>query len=208
MAKPYPQIMETTRPSLLLRIRDASDDASWEVFHRIYRPLILRFARGRGVNAEDSEDICQQVLAVVHKEISDFDYDRKVGSFKAWLRQLVMNRVGSLFKHREVRRKGTERLEKREEERAPGFPSPEESFEKIWLEEHLWHVMSELACEVEDQTLKIFRSLVFEQQPIVALAQQYSVTEQNIYSIKWRLSRRIAARLKDLTGEEGPQLDS
>jgi RNA polymerase sigma-70 factor (ECF subfamily) len=195
--------LETTRPSLLLRIRDASDDASWQVFHRIYRPVILRFARGRGVGLEDAEDICQQVLAVVHTEISEFQYDRKLGGFKAWLRQLVLNRVNTLFRHRDVRSRGAEALLEQEASKGNGFPSPEESFEKIWLEEHLWHVWSELALDVESRTLKIFHALVFEHQSVLAIAEQFAVTEQNIYAIKWRLSRRIAARLTDLTGEEG-----
>lgn len=198
--------METTRPSLLLRIRDSSDAASWETFHIIYRPLIIRFVRGRGVGPEDAEDICQQVLTAVHAEIQDFDYDQRLGGFKAWLRRLAMNRVGSLFRHREVRRRGADRLEQREAERPHQEPSPEESFERIWMEEHLWHIMGELAAEVEQRTLDIFRGLVFEQQPVALLAERFEVTEQNIHTIKWRLTRRIAERMKDLTGEEGPLL--
>lgn len=195
--------METTRPSLLLRIRDASDEASWEVFHAIYRPLLIRFARARGVGMDDAEDISQQVLAVVHSEIQGFDYDSRLGGFKAWLRKLVMFRVGSLFRHREVRRKGAAVLEEREAKRESSFDSPEESFEKIWLEEHLWHVMKELDAEVEKQTMAIFRGLVFEQQPTAHLADRFQVSEQSIYTIKWRMTRRIGERMKQLTGEEG-----
>jgi RNA polymerase sigma-70 factor (ECF subfamily) len=193
--------METTRPSLLLRIRDSSDDAAWRVFHRIYRPLLIRFARGRGIAPEDAEDICQQVLAVVHEEIRDFDYDHRLGGFKAWLRQLVIYRVGSLFRRREVRRKGAQVLEDREARRSDGFPSPEESFERIWLEEHLWHVLHEVAAEVEPRTMAIYKDLVFAQKPVAELVETYAVTEQNIYTIKWRLTRRIGARLRELTGE-------
>jgi len=195
--------MDTTRPSLLLRIRDASDEASWETFHAIYRPLLIRFARSRGVGLEDAEDICQQVLSVVHAEIQGFDYDRRLGGFQAWLRTLVMHRVGSLFRHREVRRKGAQVLEDREQERSKGFPSPEESFERIWLEEHLWHVLRELAQEVEEQTMAIFRELVFEQKEVAALATEHEVSTQNIYTIKWRMTKRIGRRMAELTGEEG-----
>lgn len=194
--------METTRPSLLLRIRDSSDDESWGVFHRIYRPLILRFARGRGLGVEDAEDISQQVLAVVHAEIQDFEYDQKLGGFKAWLLQLVMFRIRNLQRHQEVRRKGAAVLEDRQAQHPSDYPSPEDSFERIWMEEHLWHVINEISAEVESQTMEIYRSLVFDQKPVAELAAAYDVTEQNIYTIKWRLTRRIGVRLKDLTGEE------
>lgn len=199
--------METTRPSLLLRIRDAKDDASWATFHAIYRPLILRFARGRGVDTDDAEDICQQVLAVVHAEIRTFEYDRNLGSFKAWLRQLVMHRVGSLFRHREVRRRGEPLLKRREAELHSPEPTPEQSFESIWMEEHLWHVLGELAQEVETRTIQVYHAFVLDQRPIEEVAAEYEVSVQNVHTIKWRLTRRIAARMKDLTGETGPMLE-
>lgn len=200
--------METTRPSLLLRIRDAQDEDSWSTFHAIYRPLLLRFAHARGVGREDAEDITQQVLAVVHAEIAAFEYDQRLGTFKAWLQRLVMHRVGHLFRHRDVRQRGASRLEWRESERVGKEPTPEESFERIWMEEHLWHVLKEMAGEVEPKTMDVFRAVVFEQQPVAEVAARFSVTVENVHTIKWRLTRRVAARMKDLTGEEGPQTDA
>jgi len=37
-----------TRPSLLLRLRDAGDRQAWAEFLKIYQPLILRLTRLRG----------------------------------------------------------------------------------------------------------------------------------------------------------------
>ena len=36
--------MDTTRPSLLLRIRDRGDAGAWRTFDAIYRPMLYRFA--------------------------------------------------------------------------------------------------------------------------------------------------------------------
>jgi RNA polymerase sigma-70 factor (ECF subfamily) len=46
--------VDTTRPSLLLRIRDLSDKAAWRAFDEIYRPMVFRFALASGLSHADS----------------------------------------------------------------------------------------------------------------------------------------------------------
>ena len=45
-----------TRASLLLRLRDAQDNAAWSQFVSIYTPLIFAFCRGRGLSETDGSD--------------------------------------------------------------------------------------------------------------------------------------------------------
>ena len=59
-----------TRPSLLVRVRDPADRAAWQEFVEIYRPVILRIARQKGMQAADAEDVAAEVvLAAVAKAI-------------------------------------------------------------------------------------------------------------------------------------------
>ena len=44
----------TTRPSLLLRMRDARDHEAWHTFVELYAPLVYRFARKRGLQDADA----------------------------------------------------------------------------------------------------------------------------------------------------------
>ena len=46
----------TTRPSLLVRIRDARDAEAWREFVRLYSPLVYRFARRKGLQDADAAD--------------------------------------------------------------------------------------------------------------------------------------------------------
>jgi hypothetical protein len=64
-----------TRPSLLLRIRDADDRDAWEEFTDLYRPVICRVARLKGLLEADAEDLAQQVLLSVAGAIEGWKPD-------------------------------------------------------------------------------------------------------------------------------------
>lgn len=51
-----------TRPSLLVRIRDISDQVAWQEFVEIYAPLIHAYSLRRGLQDADAADVSQQVL--------------------------------------------------------------------------------------------------------------------------------------------------
>ena len=52
--------MNTTRTTLLSRLKTRSDAAAWSEFHRIYAPLLYRYARGRGLSRADAEEVRDQ----------------------------------------------------------------------------------------------------------------------------------------------------
>lgn len=79
-----PQI-DTTRVTLLARLRDAGDAGAWSQFHQIYGPVIYRYARRRGLQDADAADLTQDVLREVSQSINRFEYDSKRGRFRSWL---------------------------------------------------------------------------------------------------------------------------
>ncbi|HMB71812.1 MAG TPA: RNA polymerase subunit sigma, partial [bacterium] len=53
---------ETTHPSLLQRVQDASDQEAWSLFEARYRELILRYCRRKGMSSFEAEDVRQMVM--------------------------------------------------------------------------------------------------------------------------------------------------
>ncbi len=51
-----------TNPSLILQIKDPQNAAAWNQLMAIYRPVIYRLARRKGLLHEDAEDLVQGVF--------------------------------------------------------------------------------------------------------------------------------------------------
>ena len=51
-----------TRPTLLFRLRDWRDEASWSEFYRLYHHFIFSCARRAGLAHADAEEVAQDVF--------------------------------------------------------------------------------------------------------------------------------------------------
>src|SRR6516225_4147415 len=81
-----------TRPSLLVRIRNAEDSQAWSQFVALYAPLVYGYARKRGMQDADAADLMQDVLRAVAGAAGRLEYDPLRGSFRGWLFTIVRNK--------------------------------------------------------------------------------------------------------------------
>lgn len=190
--------METTRASLLLRLRDRRDQSAWAEFDQIYRPMLYRFAVARGLGHAQAEDVVQQCMASINDHIDGFEYDPKKGRFKGWLRTMVNNRIRNLLRDRKefFAESGVFR------DRAAGGPSPDELFDQIWMDEHLKHALRLVRDEVEEKTFQTFYLYVIEERPVEDICKALDVNANQVHKAKYRLTKRLAERMAELTGEE------
>jgi RNA polymerase sigma-70 factor (ECF subfamily) len=86
-------VSRQTPPSLLVRIRDARDAASWQTFVDLYAPLIYRYCRRRGLQEADAADVSQDVLLQVARSIRTFEYQPERGRFRDWLGVVTRGKV-------------------------------------------------------------------------------------------------------------------
>jgi hypothetical protein len=82
-----------TRYSLLSRLQDWDDQDSWKDFFDTYWRLIYSIALKSGLTAAEAEDVVQETIISVAKNIQKFKRDRTLGSFKGWLRNLTRWRI-------------------------------------------------------------------------------------------------------------------
>jgi RNA polymerase sigma-70 factor (ECF subfamily) len=86
--------------SLLERLRLRPDPASWERLLALYAPLIRGWLRGYGLQPSDIEDLSQEVLATLLRELADFRHDLRRGAFRRWLRTIAVNRLRTFWRGR------------------------------------------------------------------------------------------------------------
>src|SRR5262245_34860433 len=82
-----------TRASLLNRLKDLGNDASWHEFHHTYRDLIFSVARRSGLNEQEANEVVQDTLISVAKKMPEFSYNPAKDSFKGWLLTVTRWRI-------------------------------------------------------------------------------------------------------------------
>lgn len=190
--------MDTTRPSLLLRIRDRADGAAWAEFDAIYRPMLLQYARSRGLDAAVSEDVVQDCMTSIHQNIDRFEYDPRKGRFKGWLRTLVNNRFRNILRDRKDQPAESQDFKRPQQREA----EPDELFDRIWQQEHLKHCLKTIRDEVEESTFRAFVAYVIEDQPIDKVCADLGMNPNQVHAIKFRITRRLQQRMRELIGAD------
>src|SRR5262249_31800559 len=144
---------EITRVSILMRVKDPTDQSAWAAFDAIYRPMLIRYARARGLSDADAEDVVQHCLATLVQHVHSFEYDPAKGRFRSWLRTLVNNQA------RNQARKKSPRAAESAVLRAAPDPAdpPDEVFDRIWMQEHLRHCLDNLRKELRPAEYEAFR---------------------------------------------------
>ncbi len=84
---------QRTRPSLLLRLRDAGDAGAWTTFVDVYTPLVYGYLRRRGLQDADAADVAQEVMTEVARSVRTFEYRPERGRFRDWLGTLARRRL-------------------------------------------------------------------------------------------------------------------
>jgi len=99
MAAPS-ETQRKTKSSLLNRLKNWRDKASWEDFFETYYSLIYGTARRSGLTEAEAEDVVQETVLTVAKKIKDFHYDPARGSFRGWLGSIIRSRIVDLKRKR------------------------------------------------------------------------------------------------------------
>jgi RNA polymerase sigma-70 factor (ECF subfamily) len=82
-----------TRLSLLERLRDLDDHSSWQEFFDTYWRLIYCAAIKAGLCDADAEDVVQQTIIGIARNMENFRYQPEVCSFKGWLMHVTRSRI-------------------------------------------------------------------------------------------------------------------
>jgi RNA polymerase sigma-70 factor (ECF subfamily) len=181
-----------THSSLLSRIKDLGDVTGWDRFHTLYRPLLVQYARQRGLDAEAAEEVAQQCFVALVDNIGRFKRQR---SFRGWLRGMVDHKVKDLLARKHKVR------DLREAASAEGNHSPKkhaDAWEREWNSTMVDALLARLRTGFADHTLRAFEMYVLEERPVGEISQLLGMTPNQIYVAKSRVSRYIRENCADL----------
>ena len=177
-----PEDFLPTRYSLLSRLQNRDDQESWKDFFDTYWRLIYVAALKSGLTESEAQDVVQETIICVAKDIEKFKRDRSLGSFKGWLRNLTRWRIADQLRKRDP---ATAML--------PGELTEENDagLEKIWTEEWQTNLMvvalERVKRRVKEEHYQIFDLNVIKQLPAREVARLLGVNVALVYLAKHRV---------------------
>ncbi len=189
-----------TRPTLVLRLRNPTDQAAWNTFVEIYAPVVLAYAKRCGLQEADAADVVQEVLRSVYGAAERFSYDPTKGSFRGWLFTIARNRVKHLRRRRIEVTGGTV-----VREMMASQPDRLDD-QNRWEREHqarlfAWAV-ERVKPDFRQGTWDAFWGVAVDNESVVDVATRLDMTVGAVYVAKSRVVARIRAEIQDIEGDQ------
>ena len=198
-----------TRASLLGRLKNWEDNASWRDFFDTYWKLIYSFAIQRGLSHEEAQEVVQETVVAVAKSIGNFNYDPQVCAFKTWLLGVTRSKIANQFARRARQPAGALGV-------APDDSSttgqvnriPDEQagqWDKTWDEEWQKNLMDaaiqRVKRRVSIEQYQMFDLFVLKDWPAKEVAKALGVTLAHVYVAKHRIAKLIRKEVAALEGK-------
>lgn len=189
-----------TRASLLIRVRDPADQAAWHEFVEIYRPVVLRLARQKGMQQADADDVAQQILLSIARAVESYDSER--GRFRAWLNRVAHNAIlNAITRAKPDRGAGDTRvlaiLDQQE-----AHDGPESDLLRLEYRREVFRwAARQVRQEFHEDTWNAFWRTAVDGQECEVVAKELGKKRGAIYVARSRVTQRIQEKVADY--EEG-----
>lgn len=192
-----------TRYSLLSRLEHWDDHQSWKEFFETYWRLIYSVATKSGLTDAEAQDVVQETVICVAKDIHKFKRDRAAGSFKGWLRNITRWRIADQFKRRNYpgRREDGEpsgaalSLENIPESADNGMDS---MWEAEWRANLFKAALDRVKRRVREEHYQIFDLYVLREWPVMKVVRTLGVSIGQVYLAKHRVAAMVKKELRAL----------
>lgn len=193
----------STHQSLLLRLRDGGDADAWAEFDGRYRELLFAFARRRGLQPADADDLAQDVLAAAHRALPTFRYDPARGSFRGWLKTAAVRAVGKLRRGSADALAHAASADVADVAEPAADPALDAAWETEWRRYHLRVATARVRAEVAPATMRAFEAVALDGRPAAEVAAALGLSVDSVYQAKSRVAARIRELVRAQIDEEG-----
>ncbi len=195
-----------TRATLIKRLKDWEDQASWQEFFDIYWKLIYGVARKAGLTDDEAQEVVQETLVSVSKHMPKFDYDPNIGSFKGWLLTMTRWRIIGQFRKRNPAQQQPPPEEEGRTRMIDKVPDPagdglDEMWEREWQTNLLEAATANVRKSMDPQKYQIFDLYVNKGCSPEQVASQFGVSANLVYVTKHRVTEAIKSEVARLESE-------
>jgi RNA polymerase sigma-70 factor (ECF subfamily) len=192
--------MNSTSISLLHRLQRSDDSQMWNRLVGLYAPLLRVWLRKYDVQASDVDDLVQEVLMAVSKDLKSFDHSGRPGSFRSWLRTILAHRLRNFWRARGRRpqARGGSDIDRRLEQ----LEDPASEMSQIWNRQHDGHVARQLLAltqsSFEPNTWRAFCRVALDGARPDAVATELGMSLNAVFIAKSRVLSRLRQEAEGL----------
>lgn len=192
-----------TRNSLLVQVRSPANRTAWDEFALIYRPVIYRLARHKGLQDADAQDLAQQVLMAVASAVGAWEASNEAGRFRHWLRRVARNAiVNALSRRPQDRAAGGSAVQELLLEQPSADAQSEAQIELEYRRELYLRAARIVRGDVEPESWRAFELTVVENRGIEQAAVELGKQVGAIYAARSRIMRRLRQAVRELEQSE------
>src|SRR6266404_9930498 len=193
-----------TRRSLVDRLENWDDRKHWQEFFDTYWKLIYSTARKSGLTDVEAQEVVQETVITVAKNIDKLKYDPAIGSFKGWLLQITRWRIADQFRKREpgnAKRapvsdgRATATIERVPDSRGIDLDA---FWETEWKENLFEAAITRVKKQIEPKQFQIFDCYVRKEWPAQKVAARLGVNIGQVYLARHRVGRLLKKEIKAL----------
>lgn len=199
-----------TRASLIERLRDREDKDSWRDFFNRYWKLIYGLAIKSGLTQDEAEEVVQETMATLAKNLDAYEYKPKECSFKSWIFSAAKWRIIDQVRKRRPDFVKSDHSATRSDRTPTVERVPDEtghSLDRLWDEEWQSNLMDVAIDRVRHKAsikdFQIFDLYVLKGQPVAEVKKMLHVSAAYVYVAKHRVAALIKKEVSKLESEMG-----
>lgn len=193
-------MLTRTTTQILESLRDPGNEPLWRQFDNRYRPVLLAFAKRKGLNDDDAADVAQTTLTQFTADYRAGRYDRSRGRLSSYIIGIAANRVTDLCRLRERDRHA------RGESVMGSIPDAdsstrvwEDAKQKVILERALIALRND--TRMDERTILAFDLCALRNVPPEAAATECGMTVAEVYVAKNRAIKKLREIVAAFTQE-------
>ena len=195
-----------TRASLIERLKNWQDQASWQDFFDTYWKLIYGVARKTGISDAEAQDVVQETMTTVAKQMPTFQYDPAIGSFKGWLLKLTRCRIIDQIRKRPppashrpwADGSGTGTVERLID---PESGALDELWDAEWETNLLEAAKAIVKRKIDPARYQVFDFYVNKGWQAEKVAERFRLPVEQVYMAKYRITEMLKAEVRRLERE-------
>jgi RNA polymerase sigma-70 factor (ECF subfamily) len=201
-----------TRRTLLSRLRNLDDQESWRTFFDRYWRLLYNVARKSGLDDLAAQDVVQDTVIAVARNMPEFRYDPARGTFRQWLlritRRRIIDHLRRIYRQPPNAKIAPETLDEDEAHFAAITDQSAGTIESAWNEE--WEkstfeaALQRVRTTSNPRHFQVFDYCVLKEWSASKVAATLGLNAAQVYLAKHRITQAMKRAVRDIN-EERPE---